>query len=304
MTNRSARTLDRRRAKFDNRGSRGKERRFEDHLMRWHRAVHVGADVAYFLGCGLLIASFPASPCAGGWLILGLAGCGFFLALAWSVLCLFLETSSKHATQAVVAVTLMFMGSLWIGRGAPQASWLPSRAAGALWFAGCGFVLLVTAIVGLRAGRDMRRGPIAAGPSEQRILAHLKAVGVLNIVAGSLNILSGLLIGALMSHTGAGGAATVWHTTLDYALPAVATALGCIQVAAGWKVLARRRGARVLGVISAALGWASFWTLCFWPLLAGVSVYTAALLSRRAVRQALASAVHEPRAENPVTEPP
>jgi hypothetical protein len=272
--------------------------------MRGRRAFHAALDVAHVLGCLLLIYPFATISWAGGWVGFGLAVAGFLLLLIWSLLLLVSTTSPKHAVQGGIAVTLMFVGSLWIGRGAPDAPWLPSPGVGALWIAGCAFVLVVMAVIGLRAGGPRRSAAGPAPQSEQQVLGHLRAMGTLNLVAGCVNILSGLAFGVLMfcAYTfweDPVGPAPPWASMLAYAPFAAATALGCIQLAAGRRILARRRRAVALAAISAALGWTSVLAFCLWPLLVAISIYTGALLSRKAVRRALTCAQDEGRAAGP-----
>jgi hypothetical protein len=195
----------------------------------------------------------------------------------------------------VVAFALVLVAGFWIGRGAPpqlQSLGVPSPAAALVWFAGCGLVLLMPIVASLRHRRlPSRETPDRTAVRVSSPLRHIKAIGILNVVAAGANFLcaliaaTGLFIGASLDDEWDGHWMSLMIPASILIIPAVAC--GAVQGAAGVRLLLRRKGATLLGFVAAGLSVASVFALCLWPLLLGSGIYTAAVLSRKLVREAL-----------------
>lgn len=124
--------------------------------------------------------------------------------------------------------------------------------------------------------------PAAVAPA---ILTHIKVIGVLNIIAGVMSVLWGLL--CLIEIAMAFGLA------LDVLPPDVAADFGrgddSPVLMAGIRLLKRPKGSRKLGLAAGFAGAFSVWGCCVWPVGLGVGIYTLVILFGQAAKNFLDS---------------
>lgn len=136
--------------------------------------------------------------------------------------------------------------------------------------------------------------PRATTEPNPKLVANLKAAGILSIVLGGL-VLAWALLMAIEIPLSLSGAFEDGHddppreaiAAIFAVLFLLSVGLGLLQIVSGVRLLQLRKGARTLATVSGIATLAALWVCCLYPFCVPLGVYTLVILSREEVREVL-----------------